>query len=219
MKIRITDKNDEHCGCEFDGHRVYSDILHGRKIDGKIQDLYVVNINGEEKQYMTHQIDEEYYRRQEIGKVVERLGAEEGDEVRVIKGGSGSYASYFKDRDTHIIRKIVCTGHVYFDDGVTSIFRPTVEVVKKAVKLNDRQVHIMRHAIGLYDHEPLPKPRIYKCFRNRFMTDKPDADWQALVDCGFATGRTEGEKEYWHSVTRAGMNYLEYLLGVRIIDE
>lgn len=219
MKIRITDKNDEHCGCEFDGRRVYYDILHGRKIDGKIQNLYVVNINGEEKQYMTHQIDEEYCHRQEIGKVVETLGAEEGDEVRVIKGGSGSYASYFKDRDTHIIRKIVCTGNVYFDDGVTSIFNPTVEVVRKAVKLNDRQVHIMRHAIGLYDYEPLPKPRIYKCFRNRFMTDKPDADWQALVDCGFATERTEGEKEYWYFVTRAGMNYLEYLLGVRIIDE
>ena len=219
MKIRITDKNDEHCGKEFDGQRIYYDILHGRRIGGKIQDLYAVNINGERKQYMTHQIDEDYCRQQENRKVVERLGADVGDEVRIIAGGSGSYASYFGKRDTHIISRIVCTGNVYFDDGVTSMFYPTVEVVRKAVRLNDRQIHIMRHAIGLYDHQPLPKPRIHKCFRNRFMSAEPDADWQSLIDCGFATGRSEGEREYWYAVTRAGMNYLEYLLGVRIIDD
>lgn len=217
MKIRIIDTKSPYCGQEFDGHLVYYDYYHGKKVNGRIQDLFSVEIDGKTEYFLTNQIDYEYFNRQRQQKVIDRLGAEEGDEVRVIESGSGSFASYFGKRDTHIVRRIVETGNIYFDDGVTSIFNPVVEVVKKAVSLNERQIHIMRHAIGLYDYQPLPKPRIHKCFRNRYMTEEPDADWSVLVKEGFATELQESG--WWYSVTRAGMNYLEYLLGVRIINE
>ena len=133
MKVRIIDRNDKHCGQVFDGYLFYHDILHGKTVDDKIQDIYVVNIDGEDVQYRTNQIDEDYYEKQEIAKWVEYMGgADVGDEVRILKSTAGSFSRGFFDKDTHIITEIRSSGNVVFDNGAAVLFHPPVEIVKKA---------------------------------------------------------------------------------------
>lgn len=135
MKVRIIDPKDFNCGKEFEGSRVYNDYLHGKTIDGKLQDLYSVTIDGQEKQYLTHQIDEDYYLQQERASEVERLGADIGDTV-LIKGtgGGGSFSGGWSHAGEHVISDISPYGYVEFDNGQASIFRPTVEKVTKEGK-------------------------------------------------------------------------------------
>ena len=129
MKIKITDKEDPNCGKVYEGEMIYCDVLHGRKIDGQIQDLYVVNIDGEEKQYMTRQIDADYYYKQKQEEEEARLGFKVGDIVKILKTGSGSVSRGFYEKDTHVVTDICWTGNVEFDNGLARMFRPKVEVV------------------------------------------------------------------------------------------
>lgn len=136
MKVRITDPKDRYYGQEFDGYLFYHDILHGGTIDGKIQDVYILNINGEEVEYRTWQIDTDYYEKQEIAKWVEYMGgADVGDEVRILEFTAGSFScGKFSKDDTHIITEIRSSGNVVFDNGAAVLFHPPVEIVKKAEK-------------------------------------------------------------------------------------
>ena len=134
MKVRITDKNDPLCGQEFDGHLVYYDYFHGKNemFNNKVQDLYVVEINGENKYYLTHQIDDEYYDKQCIELECQKLGVKIGDEVRIIEPNSGYYptdANYMTS--VHVVTDVDRAGHVRFDNTNYYLYRPKLEVVKK----------------------------------------------------------------------------------------
>lgn len=134
MKVRIIDKNDPLCGQEFEGNLVYYDYYHGKnaQFDNKVQDLYRVNINGENKYYLTHQIDEEYFDKQCINLQCKKLGVNVGDEVKIIKANSGYFpCSKTFMTETHIVTKIDSSGNVYYDNSDYHSYRPELEVIKK----------------------------------------------------------------------------------------
>lgn len=133
-KIRIIDKNSPFYGKVGEGRLCYYDILHGKKINGEIQDLYHVVIDGQEMDFLSHQIDVNYYHQQEDDEYREKYGYGTGDEVRVLGVQEvSSMARDFKEHDTHVIRMISYScGLVYFTDGITCVRWPKVEIVKRA---------------------------------------------------------------------------------------
>jgi len=131
--VRIIDKNDVNCGKEFPGCLVYHDLYRRGGTNQPIEDLYLVTIDGNERRYVSSQIDVEHYKAQLLKEEIESLGAKIGDKVKVLKDTSGSYgAKFFKRRDEigfHTITDITSSGHVSFDDGEAVMFRPKVEVI------------------------------------------------------------------------------------------
>jgi len=132
--VRITDKYDVNCGKEFPGWLAYHDLYHRGGTNQPIEDLYLVTIDGNERRYVSSQI-EEHYREQILKEEIKNLGAKVGDKVRVLKETSGSYGKQYYDRKSkngfHTITKIECYGHVTFDNGEAEMFRPTVEVINE----------------------------------------------------------------------------------------
>lgn len=74
--------------------------------------------------------DEENYHKQELQKVIESLGANIGDKVVILKGGSGSYSANWDNEGEHTITNIDFTGNIEFDNGKAKIFRPIVKLIK-----------------------------------------------------------------------------------------
>ncbi len=137
-KIRIIDKNSPYYGKEGEGHLCYYDILHGKKINGEIQDLYWVIIDGKELNFKSFQVDVNYYHQQEDDEYRKKYGYGKGDEVQVLEVQEvSSMARDFKEHNTHIIRNISYScGLVYFEDGITCVRWPKVNVVKRAENVN-----------------------------------------------------------------------------------
>lgn len=127
MKVRIIDESSEFCGKEFEGYRFYYDYKH----TGSSDDIYLVSTDKGEKQFLTRQIDEVYYKKQELDKFLEELGANVGDIVEVIEYGSGSYSRGFDKNGLHEITKITSNGYVQFDNGKVEVFRPKVKVIRR----------------------------------------------------------------------------------------
>lgn len=138
MKVRITDKSSEFCGKEFEGYRFYYDYKH----TGSSDDIYLVSTNKGEKQFLTRQIDEVYYKQQELDKFLEELGANIGDTVEVIEYGSGSYSRGFDKSGLHEITKITSNGYVQFDNGKAEVFRPKVRLIKKRDRIKSFSVGV-----------------------------------------------------------------------------
>lgn len=136
-KIRIIDKNSPFYGKVGEGFLCYYDILHGKKIDGKIQDLYHVEIEGQTINLKSYQVDLNYYHQQEDDEYRKKNGYGKGDEVRVLEYKEvSSMAGDFKEHDTHVISKISYPcGLVYFADGITCVRWPKVEVIKRVEKV------------------------------------------------------------------------------------
>lgn len=125
MNIKITDPSHEYFGRTFEGSCVYYDINH----TGKSPDLFIIKTPEGERQILSTQIDMVYYQTQMIDQVINKLGANIGDNVIIIRSGSGSYnPQSFVFNLPHKITGIKPTGHVQFDYGAAEIFRP--EVVK-----------------------------------------------------------------------------------------
>ncbi|WP_027633450.1 hypothetical protein [Clostridium hydrogeniformans] len=124
--IKVIDKENEFYGETLKGGCFYYDVKH----TGDSDDLYVATTkDGRKIKLLSSQIDEEYYHRQKLEKVVEEIGTKIGDTVIILKGGSGSYSREWKFEGEHIITNVDFTGHVTFDNGNATIFRPKVQVV------------------------------------------------------------------------------------------
>lgn len=125
MLVKITDKKHKYFGQELEGYCFYYDYQH----TGNSPDIYIIKTPEGERKILSTQIDVEHYENQRLYKEIERLGANVGDKVRIIKSGSGGSKVGFNLNEPHIITNISPSGHVYFDNGMADMFRPTVEIV------------------------------------------------------------------------------------------
>ena len=127
MNVTVTDKTHVHYGKTFEGRRIFFDYQY----TGNSPDVFqIITANGKET-ILSTQIDADDYERQEIEKEMARLGAKAGDVVKIIKSGSGSYSANFEEEDIHVITTISPSGHVTFDEGEATIFRPIVQVISQ----------------------------------------------------------------------------------------
>lgn len=130
MTVIITDKNDVNYGKEFPGELVFHDVYYRGGKNLPIEDLYMVTIDGKECRYVSSQIDVEHYNSQLLRKEIQALGAKVGDKVKVLHETSGSYGRKYYEREKecgfHTITEIDCYGHVTFDGGEATMFRPEV---------------------------------------------------------------------------------------------
>ncbi|GGF73172.1 hypothetical protein GCM10010912_17960 [Paenibacillus albidus] len=128
MKVKVTDPSHPCFGQELEGGIIYYDIYHR----GGRPDLYEVSTpEGKRYRLLTHQIDADHYEAQELNEEIERLGAEVGDTVMVIRPGSGGSNAGFDWNASHVITRIDGSGHVEFDDKAAWGFRPDVQVLSK----------------------------------------------------------------------------------------
>lgn len=126
FNIKVTDLKSKFYGQILKGSCFYYDIEH----TGGSDSLYVAETkDGKRIKLLSSQIDEEYYHKQELEKATEELGANVGDKVKILEGGSGSYAPEWRTEGVHIITDIDFTGHVAFDNGKAIIFRPKVQLI------------------------------------------------------------------------------------------
>ncbi|MDU7948730.1 MAG: hypothetical protein E7J31_09840 [Clostridium sp.] len=124
--IKVIDKESEFYGQSLKGSCFYYDIKH----TGDSDDLYIAETkDGRKIKLLSSQIDEEYYHKQELQEVSNELGASIGDSVLILEGGSGSYSRGWKKEGIHVITNIDFTGHVTFDNGSATIFRPKLQLV------------------------------------------------------------------------------------------
>jgi hypothetical protein len=124
MKIKIIDQKSKYYGMELEGSRIYYDYAH----TGNSGDLYMANTDDGKIQFFTRQIDEKHYENQLLEKEVERLGANVRDVVVITRTGSGCYYPSWVVGE-HVITKIDSLGHVEFDNGKGTMFRPDVEKI------------------------------------------------------------------------------------------
>ena len=86
--------------------------------------------------------------------------------------------------------------------------------------MNQSTISEMRHAIGL-DYKS-PKRGKYTAYRNYAMYTAPHSDWEELIKNGHAECRyveKSGwlpEKSYWYSLSRAGLDMMETMIGAKI---
>jgi len=124
--IKVIDEKSLLYGKKLIGAIIYYDINH----TGDSPDLLFAQ-DEEDKIYrlLSNQIDEDYYHEQEKDSEIRRLGANVGDRVIIIKSGSGYSKRDFDPKEPHVITKIDYTGHVEFDSGMGSMFRPTIKII------------------------------------------------------------------------------------------
>lgn len=124
--IKVIDEKSPLFGKKLTGGIVYYDLYH----TGNSPDLLQVqDEEGNKYQILSNRIDIEHYNSQEVAKETERLGAKVGDTVLITRSGSGYSKVNFNVKELHVITKIDCTGHVEFDNGDATMFRPDVELV------------------------------------------------------------------------------------------
>lgn len=89
----------------------------------------------------------------------------------------------------------------------------------KAVRTDELQ--LMEHCIG-YTHKRVKSGK-YIAFRNYFTTNRPDNSWEKLCRYGYAQGEHfnggGSPLAMMYSVTRAGMDFMQGVLGVKIVEE
>ena len=86
------------------------------------------------------------------------------------------------------------------------------------VKLSLRQIEKMKHAIG-FERGKVKRNR-YEFYRNRYIVNHPDDDWEELVFIGYANRRLlDIEKQIVYYVSELGMKYLGVLLGCIITED
>lgn len=86
------------------------------------------------------------------------------------------------------------------------------------VKLSLRQIEKMEHAIW-FERGKIKRNR-YKVYRNWYIVNHPDDDWEELVFIGYANRRLlDIEKQIVYYVSELGMKYLGVLLGCIITEK
>ena len=104
---------------------------------------------------------------------------------------------------------------VFFVEG-TYLKTEVLEALED-IKLSLRQIEKMEHAIG-FSREKIKRNR-YEAYRNRFVVNNSDKDWEELVSIGYAEKREfEIEKQIVYYVSELGIKYLGVLLGCIIIE-
>lgn len=84
-------------------------------------------------------------------------------------------------------------------------------------KLSIRQIQMMQHAIG-FEQRRIKKNK-YMPYRNRYVVNQPEEEWEELVSIGYATRRDfQIEKQVLYLVSELGMKYLGVLFEC-IIEE
>ena len=89
------------------------------------------------------------------------------------------------------------------------------------IAITEKQLGYMKHAIG-YERKAVKRGK-YNAYRNRFITNDLDGNWQKLVENGFAEGAPfnggggDNPRIYW--VTEKGYTLLERILEVKIVRE
>ena len=79
------------------------------------------------------------------------------------------------------------------------------------------------HCIGMDYHKPYKRrgKLFYRPYRNYFATSrggKYNSEWMELVGKGYAEMR-ESDRGYYFWLTRAGLDWLGGVLGIKIYDE
>lgn len=124
--VKITDKDHKYFGQELPGACVYYDIYH--QGNGG-PDLFFIRTPEGEQNILSTSIDTGHYWNQRRQEEIDRIGANVGDMVRIIRGGSGGCDAGFDWNAPHVITKIDSSGHVEWDHGAAFGFRPDVEVL------------------------------------------------------------------------------------------
>jgi hypothetical protein len=130
--ILITDSKHEFFNKRLPGTLVYYDLYH----TGSSPDLYnYKNPNGHTERILSNQIDVEDYESQLLKDQIKEFGVNVGDKVMINESGSGSFCAYFDMKQPHLITKIGSSGNVEFDNGMSSQFRPTMEIYKGSLPI------------------------------------------------------------------------------------
>jgi hypothetical protein len=129
--VKVIDPTHPYYGQELPGGCVYYDIYH--KGSGG-PDLFQVETPEGKTTILSTKIDEVHYWEQRRQMEVALIGANVGDTVRIIRGGSGSCVANFDWNAPHIITKIGTGGHVEWDNGDATGFRPEMKVISRAAK-------------------------------------------------------------------------------------
>lgn len=123
-RVKVT--SGEYAGKEYEGCRCYYDYLH----TGNSPDLFIIKTPNGDKTVTSLQIDVAHYEAQLLEEEIKRLGAKVGDVVNIVCSGSGSYAEDWNENIPHQITNITSNGTVEFDNGLATMFRPDVEIIK-----------------------------------------------------------------------------------------
>lgn len=86
------------------------------------------------------------------------------------------------------------------------------------VQLTERQLHVMKHAVGLGRKEPDASTKEYTPYRNRYAAAGEYPEWEDLVNKGLAEKVPDGPYVGYY-LTRAGLDALGENLGIKINDE
>ncbi|QJD87884.1 hypothetical protein [Cohnella herbarum] len=127
--VKIIDPTHVLFGQELNGGCVYFDVYH-QGSGGP--DLFQIETPAGKQTILSTKIDTEHYWEQRRQKEIHRIGANVGDTVIIIRGGSGSSKANFDWKAPHVITKIDSSGNVEWDNGAAKGFRPDVEVISRA---------------------------------------------------------------------------------------
>lgn len=88
--------------------------------------------------------------------------------------------------------------------------------------IRGEQVENMLHAIG-YKAKNVKRGK-YIAFRNHYTTNDSEPQWDKVVESGHAAVKDFGEgfinpKAKMYSVTRKGLDFLEGVIGAKIIED
>ena len=89
--------------------------------------------------------------------------------------------------------------------------------------LTVRQINKMKHAIGFDGYRiKVRKPRTYNAYRNRYITDGSEPDWDDLVGKGLACrgdyGNNPMRDSKIYSLTQNGLAVLGRILDIQITE-
>lgn len=125
--VKITDPESKLFGKTLSVEMIYLDYKHTGDSPNII---YAKDDEGTTHIFLSTEIDEADLKQQKIQKITEELGAQEGDKVLIISTGSYYTIRHFDFSVPHTITSIFPTGHVEFDDGAASCFRPIIKKIR-----------------------------------------------------------------------------------------
>lgn len=89
---------------------------------------------------------------------------------------------------------------------------------KEKYMVKETQLKNMEHAIGFrFDRV---KKNQYSAYRNHFAASLvDDENWKMLVGMGYAEQGEVTRSGIFYHVTRAGMDFIESITGIKIVEE
>lgn len=91
--------------------------------------------------------------KQILNNITKELGVKVGDEVMVLRDGSGHFSPEWNRAKAHKITDIDINGYVTFDNGVAKIFKPQMKKItkeRKAKIIYLKEIHM--YTILVYDN-------------------------------------------------------------------